>query len=278
MGFNFVFSISSECPPQWSQNLAECSPASLTSCSPRWTTRTRRSRRPQQQQQGQAQVGVGRVRRKRLQQRTWTRIRPAGWSRLWLCHFSRKTGMDKSLLMFRKLYFSHPAGLVCITASFNRLTLQRCFFHCSVSKSTMPLPAFFLRQLRRRGLLIGLAGLAIVLVVAQVRKQSIFFEMIFETFKNISFDVYYRSTITGPHSSHMARRGTFSTWESWTSPSPGRRRRWIALSLEMNHQGVKILKYFKGEGEEREQGGGGDLQELCTGEGEHCWWSRFCLW
>jgi len=76
--------------------------------------------------------------------------------------------MDKSLLMFRKLYFSHPAGLVCITASFNRLTLQRCFFHCSVSKSTMPLPAFFLRQLRRRGLLIGLAGLAIVLVVAQV--------------------------------------------------------------------------------------------------------------
>ena len=89
--------------------------------------------------------------------------------------------MDKSLLMFCKLHFSHPAGLVCITASFNRLTLQRCFFHCSVSKSTMPLPAFFLRQLRRRGLLIGLAGLAIVLVVAQVRKQSIFFEMIFET-------------------------------------------------------------------------------------------------
>jgi len=46
--------------------------------------------------------------------------------------------------------------------------LRRCFFHCSVSKSTMPLPAFFLRQLRRRGLLTGLAGLAIVLVVAQV--------------------------------------------------------------------------------------------------------------
>ena len=32
----------------------------------------------------------------------------------------------------------------------------------------MPLPAFFLRQLRRRGLLIALAGLAIVLVIAQV--------------------------------------------------------------------------------------------------------------
>ena len=54
----------------------------------------------------------------------------------------------------------------------------------------MPLPAFFLRQLRRRGLLIGLAGLAIVLVVAQVRKQSIFFETIFETLKAISFDVH----------------------------------------------------------------------------------------
>ena len=33
----------------------------------------------------------------------------------------------------------------------------------------MPLPAFFLRQLRRRGLLIALAGLAIVLVIAQVK-------------------------------------------------------------------------------------------------------------
>ena len=38
----------------------------------------------------------------------------------------------------------------------------------------MPLPAFFLRQLRRRGLLITLSGLAIVLVVAQVgRVESI---------------------------------------------------------------------------------------------------------
>ena len=36
----------------------------------------------------------------------------------------------------------------------------------------MPLPAFFLRQLRRRGLLIALAGLAIVLVIAQVRQES----------------------------------------------------------------------------------------------------------
>ena len=35
----------------------------------------------------------------------------------------------------------------------------------------MPLPAFFLRQLRRRGLLIALAGLAIVLVIAQVRRE-----------------------------------------------------------------------------------------------------------
>lgn len=37
----------------------------------------------------------------------------------------------------------------------------------------MPLPAFFLRQLRRRGLLIALAGLAIVLVIAQVLQAGI---------------------------------------------------------------------------------------------------------
>ena len=43
-----------------------------------------------------------------------------------------------------------------------------------------------------------------------------------------------------------------------------------SLSIEMNYQGVEILKYFIGGGEEREQGGGGDLQELCAGQGEHC--------
>ena len=77
----------------------------------------------------------------------------------------------------------------------------------------MPLPAFFLRQLRRRGLLIALAGLAIVLVIAQVRREFLpqLRVVLLEFAVFISTKKPLRSITTGPHFSHLERREAFCT-------------------------------------------------------------------
>ena len=108
----FFSSISLECQPQWSQNLAACSLDFLISCCPPWTRRRTKSLKllVDQAQVEQEQVALQeaeQVPRKHLQLKTWTRVRIWQGVACDSC-FSRTTGVHKCSVIFARIHLYTP--------------------------------------------------------------------------------------------------------------------------------------------------------------------------
>ena len=118
----------------------------------------------------------------------------------------------------------------------------------------MPLPAFFLRQLRRRGLLIALAGLAIVLVIAQVLQAGILSLSLGVLYSLMENSFFFIKKFSGL----LLWFNIFLIWRGGKHPAPEEAEPAVCMAGG------------GGGGQERQPRGGRHLQELRPGAGDDC--------